>query len=81
MLSPSMSKLLEEGIEAVRALPPERQDAVGTLLLHFAAQDDLARYRLAPAQLEDLMESVAEADRNGFASEGYMAALWRKCGL
>ena len=75
-----MTKLLEEGIEAVRRLPEERQDVAGEMLLALAHQDK-ARYRLTPQQLEELRQAIAEADRGQFATEEEMAELWKKCGL
>jgi hypothetical protein len=75
-----MTKLLEKGIDAVRSLPPERQDVAGELLLALAHQHSDA-YSFSPEQIEDIKLAVAEADRGEFASDSEMAALWRKCGL
>jgi hypothetical protein len=52
----AMTKLLQDGIEAVRALPADRQDLAGTLLLA------LANERLTPEQVEDLKASLAKAE-------------------
>src|SRR5262249_27582976 len=62
-----MTKLLEQGIEAVRALPADRQDMAGQLLLSIAKDDP--RYRLTIEQIEDLKLSIAQADRGEFASD------------
>ncbi len=40
-----MTKLLEQALEAARALPPEMQDALARMLLQFAGQE------LPPIQL------------------------------
>jgi len=47
-----MTRLLEQGIEAVRALPEDRQDMAGQLLLNIARNDP--RYRLTIEQIEDI---------------------------
>ena len=74
-----MTKLLEQGIEAVRDLPPDRQDMAGELLLALAASD--VNYGLAPEQIEDLKLALNEADRGEFASDADMAETWKKFGL
>jgi hypothetical protein len=74
-----MTKLLEQGIEAVRELPIDRQDMAGELLLALAASK--SRYRLTKEQIEELELAVQEADRGEFATEAEMAATWQKFGL
>jgi predicted transcriptional regulator len=74
-----MTKLLEKGIEAVKALPADQQDAAGALLLEIA-QMGLGEYSLTPAQIEDLEISIAQADRGEFATDEEMAETWAKFG-
>jgi hypothetical protein len=74
-----MTKLLEKGIEAVRALPAHRQDMAGELLLNIAKNEPL--YRLTAEQIEDLKLAIAEADRGEFATDKEMAETWKKFGL
>jgi hypothetical protein len=74
-----MTRLLEQGIEAVRELPADRQDMAGELLLSLAANQP--RYQLTKEQIEDLKLSLEEADRGEFASEHEMAKTWKKFGL
>jgi hypothetical protein len=74
-----MTKLLEQGIEAVRELPAERQDMAGELLLSLAANS--SRYQLTPHQIEDLKLAIDAADRGEFASAKEMADTWKKFGL
>jgi len=62
----------------VRALPAERQDMVGELLLTLAAGAPL--HHLTPEQIEDLKLAVAQADRGEFATEQEVAATWKKFG-
>jgi hypothetical protein len=71
-----MTKLLEQGIRAVRELSAERQDMAGELLLTLANGDQL--YQLTPEQIEDLKLAVQEADRGEFASADQIAGIWKK---
>jgi hypothetical protein len=71
-----MTKLLEEGIEAVRSLPPDRQDMVGQLLLSIATTEPEF-----PEQLDDGKLAIAEADRGEFVTDEDMAETWKKFGL
>jgi hypothetical protein len=75
-----MTKLLENGIDAVRDLPPEQQNRAGELLLSLANQARRG-VRLTPEQIDDVRLAIAEADQGDFASDEEMAALWKKCGL
>jgi hypothetical protein len=75
-----MTKRLEQGIEAVRRLPDDRQDMAGELLLAIAEEDGV-RYRLTPEQIEEVKLAIAEADRGEFATDEEMAELWKKYGL
>ena len=75
-----MTKLLENGIDAVRDLPADQQNLAGELLLSLAEQSR-RRPRLTPEQADDVRLAIAEADRGDFASEDEMAAFWKKCGL
>ena len=72
-----MTKLLLKGIEAIQALPPERHNLAGELLLMLADQRE---YQLSPEQMADLEHSIAEADRGEFASDEEVAAMWKKFG-
>ena len=74
-----MTKLLEEGIQAVRELPADRQDMAGELLLTLAASE--TQYPLTTEQVEDLRLALEEADRGDFASEADVAGTWKKFGL
>jgi hypothetical protein len=74
-----MTKLLEQGIQAVRELPAERQDMAGELLLTLASGDQ--QYRLTHEQIEDLKLAIREADRGEFATEGQVADTWKRFGL
>jgi hypothetical protein len=73
-----MTKLLEKGIEAVKALPADRQDMAGELLLALAKYEP--KYELTAEQIEDLKFAIAEADRGEFAAAHEMAETWKKFG-
>jgi len=75
-----MTRLLQEGIEAVRALPADRQDMAGELLLGLAnvAQPS---HQLTPEQIADLKIAIAQADRGEFATDDELRAVWSKFGL
>jgi hypothetical protein len=75
-----MTRLLEEGIEAVRGLSADRQDMAGELLLGLAGvvQPD---HQLTPEQIADLKIAIAQADRGEFVSEDELRAVWTKFGL
>jgi hypothetical protein len=74
-----MTKLLEKGIAAVKALPADRQDMIGALLLDIA-ETDSRKYTLTPEQLAELELSIAQADRGEFATEAEIEAMWKKFG-
>jgi hypothetical protein len=73
-----MSKLFEQGIEAVKELTPDRQDLAGELLLWLAARRP--RYQLTDEQIGDLKKSIAEADAGEFVTEQEIAEAWAKFG-
>jgi hypothetical protein len=75
-----MSKLLEQGIEAVRELPEESQDLAGELLLTIAGRRP-GRLRLTAEQIEKVRIGFAEADRGEFATDEEMQETWKKFGL
>jgi hypothetical protein len=72
-----MTKLLEQGIEAVRELPADRQDFAGELLLTLASR----KYRLSDEQLDDLKLAINEADQGEFSTPDEMSEIWKKFGL
>jgi hypothetical protein len=75
-----MTKLLEEAISKVRALPEADQDEAAAFLLMLAAK------RAAPVELdENTRAALEEADeqvrRGEFASDEEMAAFFKRIGL
>ena len=74
-----MTKLLEQGIQAVRELPADQQDMAGELPLTLASGD--SQYQLTLEQIEDLKLAVQEADRGDLATAAQIADTWKKFGL
>jgi hypothetical protein len=74
-----MTTLLDQGIQAIRELPDERQDMAGEILLTLAAS--APRHELTPEQIEDLKLGLAQLDRGEFASDEEVARMWKKFGL
>lgn len=71
-----MTELLEKAVEAVRQMPPERQDAIAHFLLDLT-DDDAAE----PLDAEDraaIEEGLAQIERGEFATEEEVAAVFRR---
>jgi hypothetical protein len=75
-----MTKLLDQAIEKVRALPDGEQDEAAEFLFLF-----LSKY-LGPLRLDDetraaVQQGLEQADRGEFASEAEMAELFKRHGV
>ena len=75
-----MTRLLEQAIEAVSALPDEVQDDLARILLQLAGVDQ-PPYELTPEETADLDASLAEAAKGEFATDEEVRAIWAKHGL
>jgi predicted transcriptional regulator len=75
-----MTRLLEQAIESVSALPDEVQDDLARMLLQFAGVEQ-PPYVLTPEEEADLDASLAEAERGEFATDEEVRAVWAKHGL
>src|SRR3989338_3480497 len=71
-----MNKMLEQGIEAARALSDDRQTAAGELLIAIATH-----YELTPEQVTEVKLAMAEADRGEFATDESITEFWKECGV
>jgi len=76
-----MSKLLNQGIDAIRDLPSERQDVAGELLLRLATPDTGRQYGLGVEEIAAVREGLRQADRGEFVPDREMTAFWRRCGV
>jgi hypothetical protein len=72
-----MTRLLDQAVETVRALPDPLQDELADVLLRLAGVDQ-PPVALSPEEAADLAEALAEAERRDFASEDAIRALWAK---
>ena len=76
-----MSNLLNQGIDAIRSSPNERQDVAGELLLKLATPETGRRYNLSAADIAAVRKGLQQADRAEFVPEEEMTAFWRRCGV
>ena len=70
-----MTKLLEQAIETLRKLPPQRQDELAEVIT-MAVGEELAEY--TPAQLAAIDEGIRDADAGHFVSDIEVSALFGK---
>jgi predicted transcriptional regulator len=75
-----MTRLLEQAIETVSALPDDVQDDLARMLLQLAGVDQ-PLYELTPEEAADIDASLAEAERGEFATDEEVRAVWAKHGL
>jgi predicted transcriptional regulator len=75
-----MTRLFEQAIETVSALPDEMQDDLARMLLQFAGVEQ-PPYVLTPEEAADIDASLAEAERGEFATDEEVRAVWAKHGL
>jgi Ca2+-binding EF-hand superfamily protein len=71
-----MTKLLEKALEAVRQLPADSQDEIARVMLNLA--DEGEPEEIDPAHLSDVLESLAQARRREFATDGEVEAAFRR---
>ena len=72
-----MTKLLDRAIQRVRALPAETQDDVARVLLRLAGDDEPV-HLLTIGEEASLAASLAEAEKNEFATDDEIQAIWAK---
>ena len=75
-----MTRLLEQAVEAVSALPDEAQDDLARILLQLAGLDQ-PPYELTPEESADLDASLSEAANGEFATDEEVRAVWATHGL
>jgi predicted transcriptional regulator len=75
-----MTKLLEQAIARVRALPDDEQDAVATLLIA-VADADASAVSLDDATRAAIREGVAQAERGEFVPENVVAEADKRHGI
>lgn len=72
-----MTKLLEEAVRKVRALPLEMQEQAARMLLAYAG-DEEPIVMLTPEEEADLLEAQAEMRRGEFATATEVEAVFAK---
>jgi hypothetical protein len=75
-----MTRLLEQAVATVSALPDEVQDEVARMLLAFAGIEQ-PRIQLTPEEEADLAEADAEIARGELATDEEVRAMWAKYDL
>jgi predicted transcriptional regulator len=71
-----MTKLLDEALEAVRRLPPDRQDEIAKAMLVLSEGD--GEPAVESAHLSAALEGLAQAKRGEFATEAEIEAIFRR---
>jgi hypothetical protein len=74
-----MTKLLEDAIESVRALPERDQDVAAEFLLGFA-NPDAHRYQLDDTQTAEVELARREVRDGKIATAAEMADVWQRFG-
>ena len=75
-----MTKLLEQAIAKAQSLPPEDQDALALAMLSLT-EGDASAYPVDPATRAAILEGLAEADRQDYASDEEVAAADKRHGI
>ncbi len=75
-----MTKLLDQAIEAARALPPEAQDDIARVMFQLAG-DQGPPVILSADERTAIERSKAAAARGEFATEEQVRSVWKKHGL
>ena len=71
-----MTKLMEQAIETVRALPPGSQDEIARTILHLAAGEAEAE-PIDPANLEGVLQGLAQSRWREFATDPEIEGAFR----
>ncbi len=73
----TMTKLLEQALEAVTRLPPETQDEIARAMLRLAEGDGEPE-EISAAHLSAVLEGLAQAKRREFATNSEVEAAFRR---
>jgi hypothetical protein len=75
-----MTRLFEQAVATVSALPDDVQDELAAILLQMAGVEQ-APVHLTPEEEAELDASLAEEERGAFATDQEVRAMWAKHGL
>jgi hypothetical protein len=74
----TMTKLLEQALQAVRLLPPDDQDEIAQIMIQLARSEESEPVRLSAEEREAIARSREAAMRGEFASDDQVEAVWAK---
>jgi hypothetical protein len=77
----TMTKLLDEALEAVRRLPSRDQDDIARAIMQLTGSGPPAPIVLSPEEREAIARSKAAGNRGEFATDEQVRAVWAKHGL
>ena len=72
-----MTKLLEKALEAVRRLPPDRQNEIALAMVAPIGNEGEPE-EVAAANLPAILEGLAQAKRREFAADAEIEAAFRR---
>lgn len=72
-----MPSVIDEAIDALRKLTPERRDELARLVLHLAV-DDAEPEPIDPGHLPAVLEGLAQAERGEIATTAQVEAAYRR---
>lgn len=76
-----MTKLLDDAVDALRALPASKQDEIARALITLTRdelENDSNEEELDSADLPGLLEGIADADAGRFAADEDMEAIFAR---
>ncbi len=77
----TMTKLLEQALEAAHTLSPDAQDDIARVVLRLAGTDEEPPVTLSSEERTAIVTSQAAAARGEFATDEQVRAVWGKHGL
>lgn len=77
----SMTKLLDQALEAARKLPPDEQDKIAHIVLRLTGADDESPALLTSEERAAINASKAAAAHGEFATDEEVRAVWAEHGL
>ena len=75
-----MTKLFDQAVDTVRALPPDAQDDLARILLQLAGEDQPV-IALSSAEAASFEDSLGQAARGDLASDEQVRAVWARHGI
>jgi hypothetical protein len=77
----NMAKLLDQALEAARALPADAQDDIARVVLQLAGHEESTVVALSAEERSAIAASKAAAARGEFATDEQVRSAWAKHGL